>query len=412
MKKRNLTPQRIGGPPRTRSAGPPPKAVQRQAYRAFSHKNQKALREAYSKYVTKTRADKQLVEKANIIFNDVLLVLGRNEPGSIRSEPKLDINNDIYKEVNPEQGLSQSGFNVSFKWDRSTGSRRIGQVSVNGRVPTGYPTGNQGPHIVAQVLLYKTIESSLKGKTVVPKPNPYEKTVDKEDAIATLENILKFPDVSEAGELIIASRRNDGNVKEITKDTINAKLDLLKDRKELNFELIQFGLDQTEFKEAVRKTSRILITDLNIVTENIVRLWNRRRYTVHYKELEKYFLYRTTQIGTKNEGDILTKLKKIHDKGEKLASDDVMNEMCAELIDLKDNAKEFDTEEEYDVNIPSPRTTLRVQSAEELKELYVQIRDSAIEETARLLTIFLPEWEGTFQDEFRNALVNLIDARV
>ena len=97
------------------------------------------------------------------------------------------------------------------------------------------------------------------------------------------------------------------------------------------FRLGQFGLDQDKFKAAVRENSRVLVTDLNVVTENIVRLWNRCKHTVHsYRELQDYFLFRTSKKGFSSEGKVLDDLQEIYDTNGAIRFD-----LIAELIDLK-----------------------------------------------------------------------------
>jgi len=195
-----------------------------------------------------------------ILTNFQNLVLGEEEKDDDNNEG-LELN-PAYKKVNPEEGISQLTLVVSYSMQRS-GYRTIANVRIGGRAPTPY-NGRQGSHIVANSLLERAIINGMKGKKI-------------EEAIAVLETILLF---KEGGE---ASRQIEGvkNGHTIKKGSIEKKLKLLKKRAVAKFYLRQFNFDQDLLKARVRTHAKVLRQDLNIATENIIRLWNKRENTVY-----------------------------------------------------------------------------------------------------------------------------------
>ncbi len=238
-----------------------------------------------------------------ILTNFQNLVLGEEEKDDDNNEG-LELN-PAYKKVNPEEGISQLTLVVSYSMQRS-GYRTIANVRIGGRAPTPY-NGRQGSHIVANSLLERAIINGMKGKKI-------------EEAIAVLETILLF---KEGGE---ASRQIEGvkNGHTIKKGSIEKKLKLLKKRAVAKLYLRQFNFDQDLLKARVRTHAKVLRQDLNIATENIIRLSNKREYIV--------YMSKPSGIDNRKNGALKDALDLAYEEEDELGE---LHMHVARLIDIK-----------------------------------------------------------------------------
>ncbi len=220
------------------------------------------------------RLNKRLIENKK-----ELLILQQNERLVAARQQQQIENIEKANGANPEKGRSQESFFVSFSFDR-IGQREIQQVVFGGRPPTNYNLSGgkgQGPHIVAYGFLKAAIRKQTIGATLIPKGEGQEEI----DAIGGLRNLLELiPDG-------VTTERADLSPKEqINKRSIAAKL--LELERNRNIAAEQFAEEilitdnpNAEIKRRIRKKAAILRQDLNIVTENIMRLWNKRPNVVY-----------------------------------------------------------------------------------------------------------------------------------
>jgi len=142
------------------------------------------------------------------------------------------------------------------------GDNKVRQVLFSGRPPTKNAK-SQGSHIVALALFEAAIRGQLEGKYLKPNPESLD-----EDAIEGLRRILKSFTISEAEE----------------KTKIEDKLERLKFRRDTTIVMNSSSGNVDDFKKEVRQKLSTIRQGLNIVTEDIIRLWNRRIYAVYPTE--------------------------------------------------------------------------------------------------------------------------------
>jgi len=240
------------------------------------------------------------------------LVIGENEKDEDVNNEGLKLDDD-YEKVNPEEGTSQSTFSVSYSMQR-TGDRTISNIIIGGRAPTPLYKCGQGPHIVAYSLLERTIMNGVKGMQI-----------DK-SSIAVLKKILNFPkwdnDEKASKEMDHGDDFKDDH--DITTKSIEKKLELLKKRAEAKFYLRQFDFDQDLLKARVRTHAAVLRQDLNIATENIIRLSNKREYIV--------YMSKPSGIDNRKNGALKDALDLAYEEEDELGE---LHMHVARLIDIK-----------------------------------------------------------------------------
>lgn len=191
-------------------------------------------------------------------------------------------------EKTPEERVSARTFQVSISMDRN-GNRRIRHVVFGGRPPTNYKSKiskqkltGQGPHIVAYSLLEAAIRGQVVGASLIPQLEGPEKS--KKDAIQGLRKILGFN-----GKQFAVRQINKKEDFKITESTIITDFEKLEETRDKMVDAFRRDVDddvdgdvERYFdRQAVRKKMATLRQDFNFVTEDIMRLWNKRIFTVY-----------------------------------------------------------------------------------------------------------------------------------
>lgn len=289
---------------------------------------------------------------------------------------KLD---ELDEEINKEKGESQIKFNVSYRFSRD-GERKIVGVNINGRPPTELGS-SQGDHTVAISLFEHAIKKIVVGTTFLP-----DDQMDK-SVVYALEKILDFEKASEVK--VVKGKKKKLNV---DKRSIEMQLRLLRARKVQKFEKKDFmDGDHDTIKQTIRKNQSTIRQDLNIVTANIVRLWNKRPMAIYEKDdpiefragissRESSALAKLSQEWKELAGTDEADVSGLEGGDETEALKDLNAKNLARLIDIRSL---HDFEEEYKRNHDG------VAPENKLKEKHGKILNSSIKEAIRLAKLIL-----------------------
>jgi len=240
------------------------------------------------KQIVVDRVEEILIDQAQgkITEGGATEAMEQQQSAIVKGQQSINNNRQQQRPESLEIPDQQRSFNVSINMN-TKGNRIIRNVVFHKRPPTNYDGAGQGPHIVAYSLMEATIRGQLIDSTLVPEDDTEGAVIlkleeNKPDAIKGLEEILNALENLPPQPVFV--RKRSTPVRKVTKGNIKDLLNNLKKTKNEVFILESNNNDQSEFKSQIRSKLSYLRQGVNIVAEDIIRLWNKRTNAVYLKK--------------------------------------------------------------------------------------------------------------------------------